>query len=124
MFELVPVIGTGHFCYTWMLNPITSIDKKAKLDFGQFTSKQEALDWYNAHRTKDYHDDYPDPVTTKMQHHVKFFQKGSPLEWMNHADHIEPDQNGFGLHRVLVQVTDIQEVKPEAQLTNEVGDDK
>lgn len=113
MFEKVPIVGVANFAYTWMLNPITSIDRKAKLDFGQFPSKQAAEEWYYAMRVEKYYDEQPHPVTGKMEGHTKHFKKGSQLEWMNPADGMADEHEGFGLHRVLVSVENIQEVLKE-----------
>lgn len=76
--------------------------------FGPYTSKEEALEFYNGEKVDSYEDMGPDMFDygngENKKKYYKSFRKGGPLEWINApwSDDFEtPDSLGCGLYEVV-----------------------
>lgn len=105
------ISAIGVYQYLLILNPMMSNTESIQ-EFGPFTTREEAIEFYNSHKVDPYVEDGPDLFgNVKTKKYSKCFAKGSCLEWMNplQTDEFEiPGYHGHGIHEVLVTLENIQ----------------
>lgn len=96
--------------YYLVLNPMTGRVQEQS-PTGPFSSKEEAITFYNNEKVEPYDDEGPDCFNGGTKNYRKAFRKGGPLEWCNPLSDDElqaPGIHGHGIHEKITLINIIR----------------